>query len=48
MFEQYSTRYRAELDLVVKNISVDIKGGEKVGLVLRLFSIVFNCLLNNK
>ena len=30
LFENYSTRYRPELDLVVKNISVNISGGEKV------------------
>ena len=29
-FDDYSTRYRAELDLVVKNISFNIRGGEKV------------------
>ena len=29
-FENYSTRYRKELDLVVKGIDVDIRGGEKV------------------
>lgn len=30
VFNQYSTCYRKELDLVVKNISINIKGGEKV------------------
>ena len=30
-FEEYSTRYRAGLDLVLKEISVDIEGGTKVG-----------------
>uniref|UniRef100_F6PGX9 Uncharacterized protein n=1 Tax=Ciona intestinalis TaxID=7719 RepID=F6PGX9_CIOIN len=34
-FEDYSTRYRSELDLVVKNINADIKGGEKIGIVGR-------------
>ena len=29
-FNQYSARYREELDLVVKNINADITGGEKV------------------
>ena len=29
-FENYSTRYREELDLVVRDIKVDIRGGEKV------------------
>ena len=29
-FDDYSTRYRPELDLVVKNVSVNIRGGEKV------------------
>ncbi|XP_076820993.1 multidrug resistance-associated protein 1-like isoform X2 [Clavelina lepadiformis] len=34
-FENYSTKYRPELDLVVKDISIDIKGGEKIGIVGR-------------
>ncbi|XP_078481138.1 multidrug resistance-associated protein 1-like [Ciona intestinalis] len=34
-FEHYSTRYREGLDLVVKDISVNILGGEKVGIVGR-------------
>nr|CAB3219629.1 multidrug resistance-associated protein 1-like [Phallusia mammillata] len=34
-FDDYSTRYREDLDLVVKNIDVNIGGGEKVGLVGR-------------
>uniref|UniRef100_A0AC35TPP3 ABC transporter family protein n=1 Tax=Rhabditophanes sp. KR3021 TaxID=114890 RepID=A0AC35TPP3_9BILA len=34
-FENYSTRYREGLDLVIKNLTVTIKGGEKVGLVGR-------------
>ena len=29
-FEDYSTRYREGLDLVVRNISLSIKAGEKV------------------
>ena len=29
-FNNYSTRYRPELDLVVKGITASIKGGEKV------------------
>ena len=29
-FERYSTRYREGLDLVLKQISCDIRGGEKV------------------
>lgn len=29
-FIDYSTRYRKDLDLVVKNISIEIQGGEKV------------------
>nr|CAB3219626.1 multidrug resistance-associated protein 1-like [Phallusia mammillata] len=34
-FENYSTRYRPGLDLVVKNFTVDIKGGEKIGVAGR-------------
>ena len=33
--EHYSTRYREGLDLVIKDISVDFKGGERVGIVGR-------------
>ena len=33
-FDQYSTRYREGLDLVLRNISVEIPGGTKVGLYL--------------
>ena len=29
-FEHYSMRYRADLDLVLKDITLDIKPGEKV------------------
>ena len=31
-FERYSTRYREGLDLVLKEITCDINGGEKVVL----------------
>ncbi|KAI9220785.1 hypothetical protein BC828DRAFT_382676 [Blastocladiella britannica] len=31
----YSTRYRPELDLVLKNLSLSIQGGEKIGVVGR-------------
>ena len=34
-FENYSTRYRPELDLVLKNINLDIHAKEKVGIVGR-------------
>jgi ABC-type multidrug transport system fused ATPase/permease subunit len=34
-FDRYSTRYRAGLDLVLKDISCDIPGGQKVGIVGR-------------
>ncbi|KAI9837542.1 MAG: hypothetical protein M1819_007193 [Sarea resinae] len=34
-FNDYSTRYRPELDLVLKNVSLDIKPREKVGVVGR-------------
>ncbi len=29
-FENYATRYRAGLDLVLKGITADVSGGEKV------------------
>uniref|UniRef100_A0A914CDE4 Multidrug resistance-associated protein 1 n=1 Tax=Acrobeloides nanus TaxID=290746 RepID=A0A914CDE4_9BILA len=32
---QYATRYRSGLELVIKNISADIKPGEKIGIVGR-------------
>ncbi|CAG0920359.1 unnamed protein product [Notodromas monacha] len=35
VFDSYSTRYREGLSLVLKEISADIKGGEKVGIVGR-------------
>ncbi|XP_065177497.1 multidrug resistance-associated protein 1-like [Sycon ciliatum] len=35
VFDRYKTRYRPGLDLVVKGISANIKGGEKVGIVGR-------------
>ncbi len=34
-FQDYGMRYRPGLDLVVKHISCDISGGEKVGIVGR-------------
>lgn len=34
-FDNYSTRYREELDLVVKNIDINIAPGERVGIVGR-------------
>ncbi|KAJ1337700.1 ATP-binding cassette subfamily C (CFTR/MRP) member 1 [Microdochium nivale] len=34
-FKNYSTRYRAGLDLVLKNINLDIKSHEKIGVVGR-------------
>jgi len=33
--ENYSTRYRAGLDLVIKGIDVNVAGGEKIGIVGR-------------
>ena len=32
VFEDYSTRYRADLDLVLKGVSIKIKPGTKVGV----------------
>lgn len=34
-FIDYQVRYRENLDLVLKGVSFDIKGGEKVGIVGR-------------
>ncbi|KAI5956694.1 YCF1 [Candida theae] len=34
-FEHYSTKYRPELDLVLKDINIDIKPKEKIGIVGR-------------
>uniref|UniRef100_A0A7N6BWN4 ATP-binding cassette, sub-family C (CFTR/MRP), member 3 n=1 Tax=Anabas testudineus TaxID=64144 RepID=A0A7N6BWN4_ANATE len=34
-FYNYSVRYREGLDLVLKNLTLDIKGGEKIGIVGR-------------
>ncbi|XP_023364920.1 canalicular multispecific organic anion transporter 2-like [Otolemur garnettii] len=34
-FRDYSVRYRPELDLVLKNLSLRVRGGEKVGIVGR-------------
>uniref|UniRef100_A0AC35UEU9 Multidrug resistance-associated protein 1 n=1 Tax=Rhabditophanes sp. KR3021 TaxID=114890 RepID=A0AC35UEU9_9BILA len=33
--ENYSTRYREGLDLVIKNLSIHIKGGDNIGIVGR-------------
>ncbi|KAG0032610.1 Multidrug resistance-associated protein 1, partial [Podila clonocystis] len=35
VFEHYSTRYREGLDLVLKDISITVESGEKVGIVGR-------------
>ena len=37
-FEHYSTRYREGLDLVLKEITCDINGGEKVVLIFDSYS----------
>lgn len=34
-FEDYSTRYAPNLDLVLRNVSLEIKSGEKIGVVGR-------------
>ncbi|KAJ8246363.1 hypothetical protein GJAV_G00266900 [Gymnothorax javanicus] len=34
-FHDYSVRYREGLDLVLKNLSLSVKGGEKIGIVGR-------------
>lgn len=35
VFNQYSTRYREGLDLVVKDINFNVGGGEKVNSTMR-------------
>ncbi|KAF9156049.1 hypothetical protein BG015_007466 [Linnemannia schmuckeri] len=35
VFKNYSTRYREGMELVIKNLSVRVEGGEKVGIVGR-------------
>ncbi|KAK0202906.1 P-loop containing nucleoside triphosphate hydrolase protein [Desarmillaria ectypa] len=39
-FSHYSTRYRPELDIVLKDITMTIKPNEKIGLLLALFRII--------
>ncbi|KAF8533369.1 P-loop containing nucleoside triphosphate hydrolase protein [Trichophaea hybrida] len=34
-FKNYSTRYRSDLDLVLKNVTFNVQAGEKVGIVGR-------------
>jgi ATP-binding cassette subfamily C (CFTR/MRP) protein 1 len=34
-FKNYSVRYRPEIDLVLKNLTFSVKGGEKIGVVGR-------------
>ena len=34
-FDNYSTRYRSGLDLVLNNLTCDVHGGEKIGIVGR-------------
>lgn len=34
-FKDYAVRYRPELDLVLKGINFNIRGGEKIGIVGR-------------
>ena len=34
-FENYSVRYRKGLDFVLKNLNIEVKGGEKIGIVGR-------------
>jgi len=46
-FDNYSTRYRPELDLVLNVVSFDVRGGEKVDLycVFLFVSIQPFCIL---
>ena len=34
-FDNYSTRYRPELNLVIKNLNIEVKSKEKIGIVGR-------------
>ena len=34
-FDNYSTRYRPELNLVIKNLNIEVKPKEKIGIVGR-------------
>lgn len=34
-FEEYSTRYKSDLDLVLKRVNLEFEAGEKVGIVGR-------------
>jgi len=40
-FNSYSTRYRPGLDLVLNDVSIDIKTGEKVDLYNLLQILIF-------
>lgn len=39
-FTDYSVRYREELDLVLRNISLKVKGGEKVSHTAQIQSLL--------
>lgn len=41
-FNEYSVRYREGLDLVLRNITLSVKGGEKVVTVFTFFLIEIN------
>lgn len=45
VFDNYSVRYREGLDLVLKKITCNIKGGERVSTKTRAFSdfIIYGC-----
>ena len=47
-FDHYSTRYREGLDLVLKDITVDIPGGTKVLIIsVFLYSIIARYIKNS-
>ena len=39
-FSEYSTRYRAGLDLVLKNIDCFVKAGERVNLIMHFLPLI--------
>ena len=44
VFENFQSRYREGLDLVLKNVTCRIEGGHKIGIVGRTGMFIFNVL----